>query len=57
MITHARGFNSDVTNLTKANVSQLQLRWQKKIDGSIFASPVITPGISLSCRKVADGAE
>jgi polyvinyl alcohol dehydrogenase (cytochrome) len=34
------GYNPNVTNLTKSNVSQLQLRWTVNLGDAVFASPV-----------------
>lgn len=38
------GYNPNVTNLTKANVSTLQLKWKQNIGDSVFASPVVYAG-------------
>jgi outer membrane protein assembly factor BamB len=38
------GFNPNVTAITKANVSTLQLRWQRQIAGFLFSSPVVYAG-------------
>jgi outer membrane protein assembly factor BamB len=38
------GFNPNVTNLTKSNVSRLVVRWKKNIGGKIYASPVTYGG-------------
>jgi outer membrane protein assembly factor BamB len=38
------GYNPNVTNLTKSNVAQLQLRWKQNIGDAVFASPVTYGG-------------
>jgi hypothetical protein len=38
------GYNPNVTNLTKSNVSSLQLRWEKNVGDKVFASPVTYGG-------------
>ncbi|HMF28139.1 MAG TPA: hypothetical protein VKE42_05170, partial [Candidatus Cybelea sp.] len=38
------GFNPNVTNLTKSNVSQLEVRWKRNVGDKIYASPVIYAG-------------
>jgi len=38
------GYNPNVTNLKKSNVSSLQLRWQQNVGDRVFASPVTYGG-------------
>lgn len=49
------GFNPAVTNLTRKNVSELKVRWERNVGGTIFASPVTYAGNLIIVTKGSFG--
>jgi outer membrane protein assembly factor BamB len=51
------GFNPEVTNLTRKNVSGLELRWKRDVGDNIFASPVTYAGNLIIVSKGSFGGQ